>query len=152
MIRCAWSRGEIFGDSGPAMARGFGRRPVLLGSTSLNGGETSGGRFDGEWTEYGFSPDELYRPALYVAKTRISFGSCVRFKAEGHTFEDQEDEELSIMHLLVKRLMDVVVPRGRIRRLKKVEEVDHSGSWSDLTLIVVQGTLRLRLGSVGSIK
>ena len=28
--------------------------------------------------------------------------------------------------------------------------MDHFGSWSDLTLIVVQGTLRLRLGSVGS--
>ena len=28
--------------------------------------------------------------------------------------------------------------------------MDHSGSWSDLTLIVVQCTLRLRLGSVGS--
>ena len=38
-----------------AMARGFGRHPQLLGSTSLDGGETSGGRFEGEWTEYGFS-------------------------------------------------------------------------------------------------
>ncbi|CAG7871692.1 unnamed protein product [Brassica rapa] len=36
------------------MARGFGRRPLLLGSTSLDGGETSRGRFDCEWTEYGF--------------------------------------------------------------------------------------------------
>ncbi|KAF3564597.1 hypothetical protein DY000_02018311 [Brassica cretica] len=76
MIRRAWSRGEISGDSGPAMARGFGRRPLLLGSTSLDGGETSRGRFDGKWTEL-----------------RVT------------TFEDQEDEELSIMHLLVKRLM-----------------------------------------------
>ncbi|KAL0775707.1 hypothetical protein Bca101_040859 [Brassica carinata] len=80
MIWRAWNRGEvnetIFGDSGPTMARGFGRRPLLLGSTSLDGGETSGGRFDGEWTEL-----------------RVT------------TFEDQEDEEFSIMHLLVKRLM-----------------------------------------------
>ena len=41
-------------DSDPATARGFGRRPLLLGSTSLGDGEVSGGRFDSGRTGYGF--------------------------------------------------------------------------------------------------
>ncbi|KAL0699688.1 hypothetical protein Bca4012_055810 [Brassica carinata] len=39
--------------SGSATARGFGRHFLHLESMYIRDGETYGGRFDGEWTEYG---------------------------------------------------------------------------------------------------
>ncbi|KAF2566301.1 hypothetical protein F2Q68_00027910 [Brassica cretica] len=127
------------------MARGFGRHPQLLGSTSLDGGETSGGRFEGEWTERRNPSSGLANPAPEKILLKFLFEtdggkirrawsrgeisgdsgpgdgawlretpsaawiyfldggktSRGRFKGELRvtTFEVQEDEEFSIMHL-----------------------------------------------------